>query len=340
MYSVEIIHLYKPYNNCIFQGITIMPSDIDTKHFFYRVLPHTYHPYISLARFDRSIGYMLLYYPCIWGLMLSWNVAGIYYPDPIILWDKVLLYMVVFFIGAVIMRGAGCAWNDIQDRHFDAQVARTKNRPLPSGQITVRQAYICVGVLLAIGTGILVLLPLPAIIAAGMACVPAVLYPFLKRITYFPQLWLGVTFNWGIWVGWFTLLPAHIGLQITYIWIPFVTHILGIIWTLAYDTIYAHQDRTDDVYAGVKSSALVFAGATYTMLWISYTIIIAILVGLVWQLQGGTIANLGIIGMGITLAIWIKNLCIDTPESCKNFFRLNRFVGIFISIILLACVFT
>ncbi len=314
-----------------------MASDINTRHFLYRWVPHKYHPYISLARLDRPIGYMLLYYPCIWGLMLSWNVRARYDVQPVMIWDTVVIYSVLFLLGAVVMRGAGCAWNDIQDRHFDARVSRTKNRPLAAGHITVSQAYMFVIILLIIGAVVLVLLPPLAIISALMACIPAIMYPFFKRLTYFPQLWLGVTFNWGIWVGWFSVLPADVALQLNTLWIPFVVHVLGLLWTLAYDTVYAHQDRKDDIRAGVKSSAIAFDDRTYMVLWVCYGGIVAILTAVVWVFRGGIYPYVGIVGMGITIAIWIRTLRIECAESCKTFFRLNRFVGIFISAILFTC---
>lgn len=312
-------------------------SDINTTHFLYRITPVRLHAYISLGRMDRAIGYILLFYPCIWGLMLSWNVA-LRLPDvsPVPI-SSIVTYGLLFFIGAFVMRAGGCAWNDIQDRHFDAQVARTKNRPLPSGHLQVWQASIFIVIMGLIGGAVIIHFPLPAIIAGLVACVPAVLYPFFKRITHFPQVWLGVTFNWGIWVGWFTLLPPEYALRFTLIWLPLLVHILGLLWTLAYDTVYAHQDRRDDVIAGVKSSAIAFGKRTYKMAILCYVTIIMGIWYIVSILNGHIVAYISIIFMAVCVIIWMRDLQIDSPDSCKKFFRRNRHMGALISLIFALC---
>lgn len=202
-------------------------------------MPAALRPYLRLARADRPIGVWLLMLPCWWSTALAAPPGGL--PD----WRLLLL----FFVGSAVMRGAGCTLNDIADRDIDAQVARTRGRPLPSGAIGVKAAFAFLG--LQALAGLLVLLSLNEFtVWLGIASLlPVAIYPFMKRITYWPQAVLGIAFNWGALVGW-TAVRGDLG------WPAVLLYVAGILWTLGYDTIYAHQDKEDDAVVGVKSTAL------------------------------------------------------------------------------------
>ncbi|MFZ0100608.1 MAG: UbiA family prenyltransferase, partial [Gemmobacter sp.] len=204
-----------------------------------RWAPAASRPYLRLSRADRPIGTWLLLIPCWWALALAMaaDPAGPRLQD---LWIALGCG-----IGAFVMRGAGCTWNDITDRHIDAQVARTRSRPLPSGQVTVRQALVWMVVQTLIGAAVLLSFNTTAIVAGIVSLLPVAIYPFAKRFTWWPQVFLGVAFNWGIFVAW----AAHTG---NLSWPPLLLWLGGIAWTLFYDTIYAHQDKDDDALIGVK----------------------------------------------------------------------------------------
>ncbi|MEM7493666.1 MAG: 4-hydroxybenzoate octaprenyltransferase, partial [Pseudomonadota bacterium] len=205
-------------------------------------LPKVARPYVALARVDRPVGIWLLYLPCLMGLFLMRFETGPAWID--------LLWALLFLVGAVAMRGAGCTWNDITDRKIDADVARTASRPIPSGAVTLQNAYIFLGAQLFIGFLVWVSLPRDAKWIAIFAVPLVIAYPFMKRITWWPQAWLGFTFNWGLLVG------AATAASITGATVVFY---LGLVlWTVAYDTIYALQDREDDALIGVKSTARLF----------------------------------------------------------------------------------
>jgi 4-hydroxybenzoate polyprenyltransferase len=220
-----------------------------------RLAPVWARPWLRLSRADRPIGTWLLLIPCWWGLGLAVaaDAGGPGWGD---LWIAAGCA-----IGAVLMRGAGCTWNDITDRHFDAAVARTRSRPIPSGQVTVRGALIW-GVVQSL-LAFLILLTFDRVaIALGIGSLGLVaLYPFAKRFTWWPQVFLGLAFNWGALLAW----AAHAGgLGLA----PILLYLSGIAWTLFYDTIYAHQDKEDDALIGVKSTARLFAGQTVRWLWL------------------------------------------------------------------------
>ncbi|MDR0808889.1 MAG: 4-hydroxybenzoate octaprenyltransferase, partial [Gemmobacter sp.] len=219
-----------------------------------RYAPAAARPYLRLSRADRPIGTWLLLLPCTWGLGLAAaaDPAGFGWRD---LW-----ILVGCTLGAAVMRGAGCTWNDITDREFDAAVARTRSRPLPSGQVTLRQAIAWMILQCLIGAAILVTFP-PTAVALGAASLALVaVYPFAKRFTWWPQAFLGLAFNWGALVAW----AAHGGSLTA---APVVLWLGGIAWTLFYDTIYAHQDKEDDALIGVKSTARLF-GDENTHRWL------------------------------------------------------------------------
>src|SRR5207302_203825 len=219
------------------------PTDIHHGDWVDRWLPGWAEPYARLARLDRPIGTWLLLFPGWWGIAL----ASQRWPDPLLL--------VLFAIGAVAMRGAGCTLNDIADRDYDGQVARTRLRPLPSGAVSVRQAIIFLLLQLVIGAAVLFSLNRATILLGIAVLVLIGTYPFMKRITYWPQVFLGLNFNWGALIGWTAITDALA-------WPSALLYLGGIFWTIGYDTIYAHQDKEDDVRIGVKSSAIALGSHT------------------------------------------------------------------------------
>lgn len=277
-----------------------------------RHAPARIRPYLRLARFDRPIGAWLLLFPCWWGLALGELAGGRAYPN---VW-----YLLLFLIGAFVMRGAGCTYNDIVDRDIDGGVARTRGRPIPSGQVTARQAAAFMGGLCLVG--LLVLLQFNVLtVWLGIASLGLVaIYPFMKRLTYWPQVVLGLTFKWGALVGW-TAAQGHLG------W-PAVALYLGcVLWTVGYDTIYAHQDKEDDLALGLKSTAIRFGEATRSWLVGLYAGALVL-----WALAAAgagaglpTAIALGLAGIG--LAWQVTTLDIRDPVNCLVRFKSNRFVG-------------
>ena len=207
--------------------------------------PVLWQPYLRLSRLDRPIGTWLLLLPCWWAIALA-----ALFTDSFTGFDVWLI--VASALGAALMRGAGCTWNDITDRHIDGSVARTRSRPIPSGQVTVKQALAWMIAQCAVAFAILLTFPLAAIVLGIAALVPVAIYPFAKRFTWWPQVFLGLAFNWGALLLW----TAHTG---SLAWPAVVLYVAGISWTLFYDTIYAHQDTEDDALIGVKSTARLFA---------------------------------------------------------------------------------
>ena len=214
--------------------------------------PARLQPLLRLSRFDRPIGFWLLALPCLHGQFLGRIGEGVGLYD--------LFLVALFAVGAVAMRGAGCTYNDIVDRDIDAQVARTAGRPLPAGQIGLKGAWAWLGVQLLVGLLVLLALPTPAQIVALCAVPLVAAYPFMKRITWWPQAWLGLTFNWGVLVG-FAAVEGRIGPE------ALILYAGAIAWTIGYDTIYALQDREDDALVGVRSTARLFAERT--PLWLN-----------------------------------------------------------------------
>ncbi len=281
--------------------------------------PRWTRPYLRLSRADRPIGTWLLLIPCWWGIALAAaaDPAG---ARPMDLW-----LALGCALGAALMRGAGCTWNDLTDQDFDAKVTRTRSRPLPSGQVTPRQAAVWMALQALVAFAILLTFP-PAAIWLGVASLALVaIYPFAKRFTWWPQVFLGLAFNWGALLGW----AAHTG---GLGWPPVLLYLAGIAWTLFYDTIYAHQDREDDALIGVKSTARLFGTATKRWLAGFAALTIALLAGatLAAGLTGGAlIAGLaGVAAMAAHLVWQLRRLNIDSPDTCLMLFRANRDAGL------------
>ena len=293
-----------------------------------RFAPGPTRPYLRLSRADRPIGTWLLLIPCLWALALAGGAGG-FRP-----WD--LWLALSCGIGAFLMRGAGCTWNDITDRDIDAAVTRTRSRPIPSGQVTVKGALIWMAAQSLIAALILFTYNGLAI-ALGIASLALVaIYPFAKRFTWWPQVFLGLAFNWGALLAW----AAHSGT------IPpaaLLLYAAGIAWTLYYDTIYAHQDREDDALIGVKSTARLFGAQTRP--WLRGFFVLTILlfgaaVVLAHAPQGRplamAVALAGVWAMGWHITWQMARLDLDDPASCLRAFRANRDAGL-IPVPFLAC---
>ncbi|MFQ5784760.1 MAG: 4-hydroxybenzoate octaprenyltransferase [Alphaproteobacteria bacterium] len=274
-----------------------------------RYPPPGLRPYLRLARVEKPIGTWLLLWPCWWSIALA---AGDGPPD--------VRLLALFGVGALVMRGAGCTINDIVDRDFDARVARTASRPLPSGAVTLRGAWLFLALQLVAGLAVLLQLDETAI-ALGVASLPLIAaYPFMKRLTWWPQVWLGLTFNWGALMGW----AAATG---SLAWPALALYAAGIAWTLGYDTIYAHQDKEDDALIGVKSSARKLGAATRPWLFVFYAVAVGLiglsgaLAGLSWPFYAGLAAA------GAQLGWQAARVDIDDASDCLATFKSNAWLG-------------
>ncbi len=281
--------------------------------------PQAMRPYLRLSRMDRPAATWLLLAPCWWSVLLAAAADQFTRAD---LW-----FMIGCTIGAFLMRGAGCSWNDITDRHIDAEVDRTKSRPLPSGQLSLRQAYIWMVLQAAIALLVLLTFNWATILLGAAALIPVAIYPFAKRFTWWPQVFLGLAINWGALLGW----VAHFG---TLGWPPVLLYLAGVAWTLFYDTIYAHQDKEDDTLIGVKSTARLFGENTKpwlrgfmmaTVLLMAGGIILAMTPGA--SILALAMALMAAWGLGWHLTWQLGRLDIDDPELCKRLFWSNRDAG-------------
>lgn len=293
------------------------------------IAPGWSRPYLRLSRADRPIGTWLLWLPCLWAVALAAASQGGF------TWHDLWL-VISSGIGAFLMRGAGCTWNDFTDRAFDAAVARTKSRPLPSGQVTPRQALVWMAVQAALAALILFSYTWVAI-GLGVASLALVaVYPFAKRFTWWPQVFLGLAFNWGALLMWAaqdgTIPPAALAL-----------YAAGIVWTLFYDTIYAHQDTEDDALIGVKSTARLFADQSPR--WLAGFLVgaVALLVlAVTFALLDRPspfpliVALLGVMAFGWHLFGQLRQLDITDPDNCLRLFRSNRDAGLRVALFLAA----
>ncbi len=275
--------------------------------------PRWSRPYLRLARLDRPIGSWLLLMPCWWSTALAAVAAHRATPN--------LVHLALFFVGAFAMRGAGCTWNDIVDRDLDKSVERTRSRPIPSGQVTVRRAlaFLLVQALI----GLAVLLSFNAFtIGLGVASLAIVaVYPFMKRITYWPQIVLGLAFSWGALMGW---AGAFARLDLP----ALLLYAGSIAWVIGYDTIYAHQDREDDALIGIKSTALLFGDRTKPMLAVFYGLAVILIGAAGFIAGGGVIFALGLAAFAGQLVWQIVRLDIGDPELCLALFKSDRDAGL------------
>ncbi|MGA8614669.1 MAG: 4-hydroxybenzoate octaprenyltransferase [Xanthobacteraceae bacterium] len=270
-------------------------------------------PYLRLARLDRPIGSWLLLLPCWWSAALAAVAAHARGPS--------FSHLVLFFIGAFAMRGAGCTWNDIVDRDLDASVERTRSRPIPSGQVSVSQAGLFLVLLALVGLAVLIRFN-GFTIGLGIASLAiVVVYPFMKRITYWPQIVLGLAFSWGALMGWAAAF-GRLGLP------PLLLYAGSISWVIGYDTIYAHQDREDDALIGIKSTALLFGARTKPMLALFYSLAVILLAAAGFSAGGGVVFALGLIAFAAHLAWQIVRLDIADPDNCLAVFKSDRDAGL------------
>ncbi len=277
-----------------------------------RHAPASIQPYLKLARLDRPIGSWLLLFPCWWSLALAELSMGRPYPN---LW-----YMLLFLVGAFVMRGAGCTWNDIVDRNYDGRVARTAGRPIPSGQVSVVQALLFGVGLSLIGLAVLVQFNTFTIWLGIASLALVAIYPFSKRFTFWPQVVLGLTFKWGALVGWAAIYGT---LSTT----AFVLYAGCVLWTIGYDTIYAHQDKEDDALLGLKSTALRFGEATQN--WVAGFYGGAVVLWAIAGFLAGAhlIFFTALALVAIQLAWQVSTLNTNDPANCLRRFRSNRDVG-------------
>jgi 4-hydroxybenzoate polyprenyltransferase len=276
------------------------------------IAPAWLRPYLRLARLDRPIGSWLLLLPCWW----SAGLAAVHAGAPVN-----VRHVVLFFIGAFAMRGAGCTWNDIVDRDLDRRVERTRSRPIPSGQVTVKAAVAFLALQALIGLAVLLQFNRLTRYVGLASLVVVAIYPFMKRITYWPQIVLGLAFSWGALMGWPALL-GRLDLPV------FLLYAGAISWVIGYDTIYAHQDREDDALIGIKSTALLFRERTKPMLAVFYALAVILIALAGWSAGAGVIFALGLVAFAAHLAWQIARLEIDDPGVCLTVFKSNRDAGL------------
>jgi 4-hydroxybenzoate polyprenyltransferase len=278
--------------------------------------------FIELTRLKKPIGYMLLFWPCAWGLTLAYDFSNDL--------SKYYFYLILFFLGAVLMRSAGCIVNDILDKEFDKKVFRTKNRPIASGKVAIKIAFIYATVLCLLALVVLLNFNKFTIILALGSMPLAFTYPLMKRFTYWPQLFLGITFNYGLILGW-----TAINGQIDFVAIIF--YFGAIFWTLGYDTIYGYQDIKDDEIIGLKSTSIKFKKKPFNFLLACYFILFSVMIAL------GILENFNIFYYAFSLIIGyhlffyqLKNVDLDNPMNCLKIFKSNNFLGfiVFIQLII------
>ncbi len=285
-----------------------------------RYAPLWMRPYLRLSRMDRPIGTWLLFLPCLWGVTLA---AASDSPKP---WDLWIVAGCV--VGSFLMRGAGCTWNDITDRDIDAQVARTRSRPLAARQISPQAALVWMAVQCFLAALILFTYNWQTVVLGISALIPVIIYPFAKRFTWWPQIFLGLAFNWGALLAW----VAHTGALMSMA--PVFLYLSGTIWTVFYDTIYAHQDKEDDALIGVKSTARLFGDKTGIWLQgalILSTVFMALAVFVALQDDGlisQVCAFIGVLGFGLHMQSQLNRLNIDDPAVCLTLFRKSNITGL------------
>ncbi len=287
-------------------------------------MPRALRPWLQLMRLDRPIGTWLLYWPCIFGLLLGAAADERRFME----WRD-LYYVVLFGIGAIVMRGAGCTFNDIVDRDFDAQVARTRGRPIPSGAIGVTGAVLLLILLCLAGLAILLQFNRFAVALGAGSLLLVAAYPFMKRITWWPQAWLGLTFNWGALLG-FAAQTGRLdtGDAMLYAGLIF--------WTLGYDTIYAHQDKADDELIGVKSTARLLGRNSRKWILRFYAVAFTLILAAGFTEHTGWPFAFVMLAAGAHMVWQVRRLDIDDPENCLTVFRSNRETGALIALALLA----
>ena len=277
--------------------------------------------FIELTRLNKPIGFMLLFWPCSWGLAYAYSINQNL--------SLFLHYLLLFFLGSVLMRSAGCIVNDIVDKDFDKKVFRTKKRPIASERISISKSLIYVIMLCLIAFLILIQFNLLTILLGMSSMILAFSYPFMKRFTYWPQLFLGLTFNWGIIMAW-TSMNNVISFEIV------LLYIAAIFWTLGYDTIYGAQDITDDEVIGLKSTSIKFKKNIKLFVCISYSITIFLLMYLFMEKVGKNMFSFLLLLFAISLIYQLINFNKNAPETCLNSFKSNNYSGLLLFLSFLA----
>ena len=299
------------------------PADAVTRHWVER-MPVGARPYLQLMRLDRPIGTWLLYWPCVFGLVLGAitqerGFGGL----------RDLYLILLFALGAIVMRGAGCTYNDIVDRDIDARVARTAGRPIPSGAVSVKKAWAFVAAQCLVGFLILLQLNALAIALGALSLLLVAIYPFMKRVTWWPQAWLGITFNWGAVLGFAAQTGTlTLGDGILYLALFF--------WTLGYDTIYAHQDKEDDALIGVKSTARLFGKDSQAWILWFYAAAFTLILTAGFTEHAGWPFGFLMLAAGAHMLWQVHTLAINDPAHCLKLFRANRDTGALIALSLFA----
>ena len=268
--------------------------------------------FINLARLNKPIGFILLFWPCSWGLSLAFKENGELH--------TFIYFLTLFFLGSVLMRSAGCIFNDIVDKDLDKKVKRTRDRPIASGLVSAKRGLIYVLFLCTLAFLILIQFNKVTIILGLCSMLLAFSYPFMKRLTYWPQLFLGLTFNWGAVMAW-TSLTGSISLEIV------VLYIAAIFWTLGYDTIYGAQDIEDDEIIGVKSTSIKFKKNLKLFVICSYSISISLLILIFLKSFGFNLQTLMILGFFISLFYQVQMVKITDPKTCMKAFKINGLSG-------------
>lgn len=282
---------------------------------FIGLLPAAARPYALLARLDRPIGWWLLFWPCSWGVALAGGALQN--------WDLIFWLL----LGSVAMRGVGCVYNDIVDRDLDKQVERTRSRPLASGAVSLKAAWVWLGLLCLIGLTVWLQLNLVAkLVALGSLALVAA-YPFMKRITWWPQAWLGMVFSWGALVGWLAIVPEFSPAML-------LLYAGSIFWVIGFDTIYALQDREDDALAGIRSSALRLGDNVRFGVLVFYGLALASWIGAFWIVRPQLLGLAALIPFALHLLWQVGTLDSSDGEDALNKFRSNRFAGL---LMFLAC---
>ena len=271
--------------------------------------------FIELTRLNKPIGFMLLFWPCSWGLAY----ANYFKQNT----STLIYYLMLFFVGSVLMRSAGCIFNDIVDRDYDKKVERTKNRPIASGQISVTISLIYVLILCLLAFLVLIQFNLTTILFGMGSMIFAFSYPFMKRITYWPQLFLGLTFNWGIIMAW-TAMGNEVSFNII------ILYISAIFWTLGYDTIYGAQDIIDDEIIGVKSTSIKFKSMLKKFVFLCYTMSFFTFLVFFYFNMNSIFSLFPLLGFFATLFYQIYIFDKKKPETCMQAFKVNNFSGFYL----------
>ena len=281
--------------------------------------------FIQLTRLDKPIGFLLLFWPCVWGLTLAYYVSGettLY-----------LKYIILFFLGSVLMRSAGCIFNDIVDRRLDRKIQRTKERPIASGKISIISAFVYMALLCLVSLFILLQFNSLTITLGLGSILLAFAYPFMKRITYWPQLFLGLTFNWGIIMGW-TSIVNSISIE------PIILYLAAIFWTLGYDTIYGLQDMKDDEIIGIKSTSIKFKNNVKVFVGSCYILCVLFILILCLMMKIDKYLLVFSIFFIMSLIYQIRIFKIDNQKSCLAAFKINNLTGVFVFVFIFSFIFS